>query len=89
MYGIIYVTSDMIYIICNIYIYDMLTFNIHTGRSLLIFATYLQANVECLVKYPTGEDHVTPHSVTFMKRFGTQCECCACTQRFDECQCHP
>jgi hypothetical protein len=79
----------MIYIICNIYIYDhsMLTFNIHTGRSLLIFATDLQANVKCLINYPTGED--TPHAVTFMKRFGTPCQCCACTQRFDQCQFHP
>ena len=79
----------MIYIICNIYIYDhsMLTFNIHTGRSLLIFATDLQANAECLVNYLTGED--TPHSVTFKKRFGTPCQCCACTQRFHECQIHP
>ena len=50
-------------------------------------ATDLQANVKCLINYPTGED--TPHSVTFMKRFGTQCECCACTQRFDQCQFHP
>jgi hypothetical protein len=56
------------------------TYNIRTLKD-------LPANAECLVNYLTGED--TPHSVTFQKRFGTPCQCCACTQRFHECQMHP